>query len=91
MDAAALDADQANTVDIRVALGNLVRDPRQAALDRVGVEYCFFVRHSVRWVHKKTNRSRFCRFATCNDVQSFYSCPFATSRDRIKGNLRVVI
>ena len=64
MNAAALDANQANAVDVRVALGDLVGDPRQATLDRIGVEYGFFVRHSVAWRHKKTNRSKFCRFAT---------------------------
>ena len=64
MNAAALDANQANAADVRVALGDLVGDPRQATLDRVGVEYGFSVRHSVGWGHKKTNRSGFCRFAT---------------------------
>ena len=53
MNATALDANQANAVDVRVALGDLVGDPRQATLDRIGVEYGFSVRHSVGWGHKK--------------------------------------
>ena len=86
MDTAALDADQTDTIYVSVALGDLVGDPRQAALDRISVENGFSVRHSEKSGYKKTNRSEFCWFATYSVVELIQSCPFATSRDHIKGN-----
>jgi hypothetical protein len=65
-----VDSDQRDTVEFGVALDDLVRDPRQRALDRLGIE----------------DRLRFGGLRAQSALRAlltFYSFP--ASRDRVKG------
>ena len=47
-----------DAVAVGVGLGDVVRDAREAGVDRVGVEEQFFVSHGGGCGHKKTNLRR---------------------------------
>jgi hypothetical protein len=70
-DAARVDADEGDPVELRIALDDLVRDPRQRALDRLGVEDSLGFR-GLRAAQ-----------GTLRALLTFYSFP--ASRDRVKG------
>jgi hypothetical protein len=66
-----VDSDQRDPVEVGVALDDLVRDPRQRALDRLGIEDGLRFR-GLRAVQ-----------GTLRALLTFYSFP--ASRDRVKG------
>jgi hypothetical protein len=74
-DAARVDADERDPLEVGIALDDLVRDPRQRALDRLAIE----------------DRLRFgglrAAQGTLRALLTFYSFP--ASRDRVKGGVSV--
>jgi hypothetical protein len=70
-DAAGVDADEGDPVELRIALDDLVRDPRQRALDGVGIE------DSLGFGGLRAAQS------ALRALLTFYSFP--ASRDRVKG------
>jgi hypothetical protein len=66
-----VDADQRHALEVGIALDDLVRDPRQRALDRLGIEDspCFGGLRAAQ--------------GTLRALLTFYSFP--ASRDRVKG------
>jgi hypothetical protein len=69
-DPAGVDADQRDALEIRVPLDDLVRDPRQRALDRLGIENNL----GFRGLRAQS---------ALRALLTFYSFP--ASRDRVKG------
>jgi hypothetical protein len=69
-DPARVDADQCDALEIGVRLDDLVRDPRQRALDRLGIEDSL----GFRGLRAQS---------ALRALLTFYSCP--ASRDRVKG------
>jgi hypothetical protein len=68
--AARVDADKGDALELGIALDDLVRDPRQRALDRLGIE------DSVRFGGLRAQ-------SALRALLTFYSFP--ASRDRVKG------
>jgi len=69
-DAARVDPDERDPLEVRVALDDLVRDPRQRALDRLGVE-------------DRLRCGGLRAYGALRALLTFYSFP--ASRDRVKG------
>jgi hypothetical protein len=65
-----VDADKGDALELGIALDDLVRDPRQRALDRLGIE------DSVRFGGLRAQ-------SALRALLTFYSFP--ASRDRVKG------
>jgi hypothetical protein len=66
-----VDPDQRDALEVGIALDDLVRDPRQRALDRLGIE------DSLRFRGLRAAQG------TLRALLTFYSFP--ASRDRVKG------
>jgi hypothetical protein len=69
-DAARVDPDERDSLEVRVALDDLVRDPRERALDRLGVE------DGLRWRGLRAQ-------GALRALLTFDSFP--ASQDRVKG------